>query len=431
MALLASVAACAMGGGGPIRDANRDGGASAPAGAQPQRPPSNTYVAVAGDTIYVVARRYNISVRALIDANKLQPPFQLNPGDVLQLPTGGTYTVVKGDTLSAVSRKTGIEFGTLARMNNLSSPYRLRIGQQLLLPTGTPGVQTASADPNVIVSPNVGGQGASSFAPIEPMHVEALPQPNPPPKETTTFGSAQRPGLVTEAGTPTKTVTLTPAPGSSSSSSPQTLAPAPKPAAAGSTYQPLAQRDVQTAPAPAERTVLAEPDPAPPQAPAESPRMQSASPEPIKPPAAAAAANPGFIWPVKGPVLSSFGPTAKGQHNDGINIAVPKGTAVVAAGDGQVVYVGNELRGFGNLLLIKHTGTEYITAYANNDKILVRKGEHVTKGQKVALSGDTGGVGQPQLHFELRQGAKAIDPQSIMPNELSPAASQGARQDPG
>ena len=430
LAVAASLAACTM--GGPIRDANRQ--EHLPPVETTQQPVSDTYNVVAGDTIYVVARRFNISVRALIDANALKPPFQLNPGDVLHLPSGGDYTVVKGDTLYAVARKTGVQFSTLARTNNLSPPYKLHVGQRLMLPNGAQpqgnGVESASADTTVIQSPNAGGQGQASFAPVQSMKIEELPSPNPPPKETTTFGTASRPGLVTEAGAPTKTVT-----------SPQSTA------GSGTTYKPLAERDVQPAPAvtpalpqpmpgsgpppaPAERTAIAEPNPAPPPASTELPRMQTATAAPAGPPAAAAA-SPGFIWPVKGPVLSSFGPTAKGQHNDGINIAVPKGTPVLAAGDGNVVYVGNELRGFGNLLLIKHTGTEYITAYANNDKILVRKGDHVTKGQKVALSGDTGGVGQPQLHFELRQGAKAIDPQSIMPNELSPAAAQGVRQDPG
>ncbi len=413
--------------GGPIRDANQqDEGPRVVATAQ--RPAGDAYNVIAGDTIYVVARRFNISVRSLIDANGLKPPFQLNPGQVLRLPTGGDYTVVKGDTLYAVSRKTGVQFSTLARMNNLSPPYRIHVGQRLMLPEGAggsaPGVATASADgTTVIQSPNAGGQGGVppvSAAPIQSMTVEELPAPNKPPRETTTFGTANRPGLVTEAGPPAKTVTPAPA----------------------TNYNPLAEREVLTspaaqaqAPAPpatAGKTVITEPDPPPPPPPTESPRTQTAAAAPIaKPPAAAAAASPAFIWPVKGPVLSSFGPTAKGQHNDGINIAVPKGTPVLAAADGTVVYVGNELRGFGNLLLIKHVGTDYITAYANTDKVLVWKGEHVTKGQKVALSGDTGGVGQPQLHFELRQGAKAIDPQAVLPDELSPAASQAVRQDPG
>jgi murein DD-endopeptidase MepM/ murein hydrolase activator NlpD len=405
LALAASVSACSM--GGPLRDANRR---EAPVASQ--RPPSGTYNVIAGDTIYVVARRFGISVRALIDANGLRPPFQLNPGQVLRLPNGGDYIVTKGDTLYGVARKTGVEFSTLARINNLTAPYVIRVGQRLMLPaeatTERANAATASADTVVIQSPNVGQQGTVRAAPVESMKIEALPAPNAPPKETTTFGTASRPGLVAEAGPATKTVTPP------------------------SNDRPLAEREVaapSSAPSPAPASSgLAESNPPPPPS-TESPRLETATASPARPPAAAA--GPGFIWPVKGTLLASFGSTAKGQHNDGVNIAVPKGTPVLAAGDGTVVYVGNELRGFGNLLLIKHGATGYITAYANTDKILVRKGEHVMRGQKVALSGDTGGVSPPQLHFELRQGAKAIDPQSVLPGDLSPAASQAGRQDPG
>ena len=97
----------------------------------------------------------------------------------------------------------------------------------------------------------------------------------------------------------------------------------------------------------------------------------------------------------------------------------------------RVAYAGNELRGFGNLLLIKHTGTDYVTAYAHDEKLLVRRGDHVRRGQKIALSGDSGGVAEPQLHFELRQGVKPIDPQTMLPAELSPAAAPADRPGPG
>ena len=117
----------------------------------------------------------------------------------------------------------------------------------------------------------------------------------------------------------------------------------------------------------------------------------------------------GFVWPLKGRVLSSFGKKAKGLRNDGINIAAPKGTPVKAAGEGVVAYAGNELRGFGNLLLIKHHGG-WVSAYAHNDSILVERGAAVEKGQEVATVGSTGNVSTPQLHFELRKKNRAINP---------------------
>ncbi len=121
-----------------------------------------------------------------------------------------------------------------------------------------------------------------------------------------------------------------------------------------------------------------------------------------------------FSWPVKGKVISKFGSIGKGRTNDGINIRAAKGTAVKAADKGTVVYAGNELKGFGNLILVKHSGG-WITAYAHNQKLLVKKGQKVVKGEKIATVGDTGGVNEPQLHFEVRAGKKAVNPLTYLP----------------
>lgn len=120
-----------------------------------------------------------------------------------------------------------------------------------------------------------------------------------------------------------------------------------------------------------------------------------------------------FAWPVKGQIISKFGPIAKGRNNDGINIKAPKGTPVKAADKGTVAYAGNELKGFGNLILIKHPDG-WVTAYAHNDTIKVRKGQTVAKGATIATVGSTGGVSQPQLHFETRAGKKALNPQAYL-----------------
>jgi murein DD-endopeptidase MepM/ murein hydrolase activator NlpD len=117
-----------------------------------------------------------------------------------------------------------------------------------------------------------------------------------------------------------------------------------------------------------------------------------------------------FLWPVQaGKIVLGYGPTTSGQHNDGVNIAAPTGTEVRAAENGVVAYAGNELRGFGNLLLIRHADG-WMTAYAHNDALLVKRGDTVTRGQAVAKVGQSGSVGEPQLHFELRRGTRAIDP---------------------
>lgn len=118
-------------------------------------------------------------------------------------------------------------------------------------------------------------------------------------------------------------------------------------------------------------------------------------------------------WPVRGKVISPFGPKSNGMKNEGINISVPEGTSVQAAEAGVVAYAGNELKGYGNLVLIRHVGG-YVTAYAHNSAILVKKGDTVKRGDLIAKSGSTGAVQSPQLHFEVRKGATALDPSTFL-----------------
>jgi murein DD-endopeptidase MepM/ murein hydrolase activator NlpD len=121
----------------------------------------------------------------------------------------------------------------------------------------------------------------------------------------------------------------------------------------------------------------------------------------------------GFAWPVRGKIVSRFGAKPDGLHNDGINIAVDKGAPVRAADNGVVVYAGSGLKGYGKLILIRHAGG-WITAYAHNDQILVDRGDMVRSGQIIARAGTTGSVSTPQVHFEIRKGANAVDPQQFL-----------------
>ncbi|HIP79715.1 MAG TPA: M23 family metallopeptidase, partial [Kiloniellaceae bacterium] len=132
-----------------------------------------------------------------------------------------------------------------------------------------------------------------------------------------------------------------------------------------------------------------------------------------------------FLWPVQGPVLSSFGGKADGVHNDGINIAAPRGTPVRAAENGVVAYAGEELKGFGKLLLIKHADG-WITAYAHNEKLLVVAGDVVNRGQTIARVGSSGSVGRPQLHFEVRRGTRAVNPETMLGPRPTTAAKPAA-----
>jgi LysM repeat protein len=131
-----------------------------------------------------------------------------------------------------------------------------------------------------------------------------------------------------------------------------------------------------------------------------------------------AGSGPRFDWPVSGKIISGFGASGDGLYNEGINIAVPVGTPVRAAASGTIRYAGNELRGYGNLVLIEHAGG-FVTAYAHNDSLKVKRGDKVARGDTIALSGKTGNVKTPQLHFEVRKGTESVDPRKYLVDRSS------------
>jgi murein DD-endopeptidase MepM/ murein hydrolase activator NlpD len=125
--------------------------------------------------------------------------------------------------------------------------------------------------------------------------------------------------------------------------------------------------------------------------------------------APAESASGKFRWPVRGRIISGFGKRPDGTHNDGVNLAVPQGTEIHAVEGGKVAYAGNELKGYGNLVLVRHDNG-WVSAYAHAEQLLVKRDDIVRRGQVIARAGRTGTVDQPQLHFELRHGAKPVDP---------------------
>lgn len=323
------------------------GGAPVSRGAPSTQGCGGVVTVYAGDTLYSIARRCNVSVRDLIEINNLAAPYVISPGQVIRLPGGGgEYVVQKGDALLLVARRLGVDFQTLARLNGKTAPYTIFVGEKLKLPGGRGGGSTQIARNGgamVIASPNSARSSAEPSSASTKVQAQA-PAPAAPPSP-------------------------------SSSSAPSS----------------------QGADAPAQ--------------PAPEVRHPAFEPRQTLPPPPPPMAGKGFIWPVKGEVVAEFGPLAKGQHNDGINIAAPRGTPVRATENGVVAYVGNELKGFGNLLLIKHADG-WVSAYAHNDQLMVRRGESVKKGQQIATVGSSGGVDAPQLHFELRRGTEAVNPAS-------------------
>jgi murein DD-endopeptidase MepM/ murein hydrolase activator NlpD len=318
----------------------------------PSNVPGSTVAVAQGDTVFAIARRQEVPVRDLIDANGLAPPYRLAVGQTLVVPAAQTHLVQPGETIYTVSRRYGVDMHEVARINNMAPPYALHTGSKLRVPRQT--------------------------------------------------------------GRPTPTTTIAAAP------SPTPLQSGPLPAAPAGV--------VTVAPLP----VPAQAEPVPPPAPEpQVARVVSPPPEPAAP---VSRSGREFLWPVRGKLISRYGPKPGGLQNDGINIAAPRGTTVRAAENGVVVYAGNELRGFGNLLLIRHDDG-WVSAYAHADALLVARGAAVKRGQAIAKVGSTGRVTEPQLHFELRQGVNAVDPLRHLARgdgpEISSADDRAARPGPG
>ncbi|MDE2014322.1 MAG: M23 family metallopeptidase [Alphaproteobacteria bacterium] len=143
-------------------------------------------------------------------------------------------------------------------------------------------------------------------------------------------------------------------------------------------------------------------------------RYEATAPEPQKVEDAQGYTSPlQFTWPVIGRVIQPFGSQGNGERNDGINIAARRGEPIRAAAAGTVTYAGDELKDYGNLILIRHDDG-YVTAYAHAQSIAVSRGEHVAKGQVIGYAGSTGNVARPQLHFEIRHGARPVDPKPLL-----------------
>ena len=358
------------------------------------------YSVVSGDTIDGLAKQFGVPLDVLIQANGLTYPYDLRPGQQLVVPVSGSYVVVPGDSLYRIAKHHGTTVAALAEMNGIAPPYRIRVGQQLTLPgsaVDSGAAAQAETLPPATPGPTLPASGSSKVT------TEALP---PPPGGTVAPGSSLTPPGPPSTASSTAAVALPPPP------LPAVNSTAPPPPASATTLPPISDSS-GTAPAlapiapapPATSTVTTGSDSTGNPASAASTSTQMAA-VPLQP---AGHGSGKFLWPVNGKIVSPFGPKDGGSHNDGINIAAPLGTPVRAADGGVVVYAGNELRGFGNLLLIRHADG-WVSAYAHCDALLVKRGDQVKRGQVIGRVGQSGNVSAPQLHFELRKGAQAVDP---------------------
>ena len=313
------------------------------AAAHAPAPNGTTIIVGTSDTLDILARRYNVSSAAILQANGYKGPRALSPGQQLIIPRQTAaaaptlappvskpvaavtvpptvHVVNHGDTLMSIAHRNHVPVAELARANNLDQSAKLSLGMKL----NVPAAKTSAAAP-----------ATQPLAPAQAVAAAA------PPAKMATAGASQQSARMAQATT-----------------------------------------NVEEKPV------------------AETPAIK---------PGETTGALPTFRWPVRGKVITSYGAKTNGKANDGINLAVPEGTPVKAAEDGVVAYSGNELKGYGNLVLVRHANG-YVTAYAHASELMVKRGDTIKRGQIIAKSGQSGEVGSPQLHFEIRKGSSPVDP---------------------
>jgi murein DD-endopeptidase MepM/ murein hydrolase activator NlpD len=300
---------------------------------------------------------------------------------------GGTpITVAPGETLEMIARKHGVPMSAIMQANNISNPASVHPGEHLVIPRRASSVAYAPPPAHIATVPAATPRMA--MAPTEGVHVVA-------PGETLR-------GIARLYGKPVAELA------EANNIAPDTMVRVGERIIIPDAGPPQPPR--------AEAPPPAHPDVANAESPHSAYRTNPVAPPPQAGPiktAQPAGELPSFRWPVRGRVIAAFGPTPSGVQNDGIDLAVPQGTPVKAADDGVVAYAGNELKGYGNLVLIHHDNG-YVTAYAHASEILVKRGETVKRGQVIAKSGDTGNVKSPELHFEIRKGTTPVDPAQFL-----------------
>jgi murein DD-endopeptidase MepM/ murein hydrolase activator NlpD len=355
-----------------------------------------------GDTLSVLARRYSVTVDAIKSANNLTDT-RLTAGQELVIPgpgwsaatpaapaapstpvteasaQGETYKVQKGDTPRGIANKFKISEKELIAANKLTRADRLQINQTLIIPSAK----------QEVITPEVA--------------------------ETSKPSELEAPGVTSPDVRTVKTTTIT---------APDSVKPS-EPAPTQSASDDKAQDEKPTTPIAASDEVIgggsptmADSKPVESKAPETKTANSGASTDQLPQPDPMSGNS--FRWPVQGRIISEFGSKADGGHNDGIDLAVPQGTSVKAAENGVVAYAGDELKPYGNLILIRHSNN-WVSAYAHNEELMVKRGDKVRRGQVIAKAGKTGAVSQPLVHFELRKGSRPIDPTKYMSNAQASA----------
>jgi murein DD-endopeptidase MepM/ murein hydrolase activator NlpD len=296
---------------------------------------------------------------------------------------GSPIVVAQGDDAESVSRRYGVPTSALIKSNGLTSGSQIHAGMHLVIPVYSASGEPSGAKPKKVAAADDADVSSAKHAKAKAAK-EDVADATPKAKSK---GKLDDKVAAKSADKPTSKVADK---------------NGDKPAAKAPAQQLTAKNDVDTQMTTAKKS---QPDVTP---------TASVKPNDTAAPMTSAQADaagvaPEFRWPARGRIIEAF----KAGGNDGINIAVPEGTSVRAAESGVVAYAGDELKGYGNLVLIRHPNG-FVTAYANNGELDVKRGETVKRGQIIAKSGQTGNVNSPQLHFELRKGSTPVDPTSYL-----------------
>jgi murein DD-endopeptidase MepM/ murein hydrolase activator NlpD len=332
--------------------------------------PRRTYTVKSGDAIDAIARGLDTTRADLAKDNDLKPPYAIRPGQKLKGPatTAKAYVANSGDTLANIAKRFNVKPAALAEENNIKVGGAIKKGQKLRLPSGFK--DKGPLKTTVTTTP-------AAPRPTTPRPITPAPSYTPPAAQTPSTPTPYQPPVSQPRPYTPPPATNYPRP----SSGPVSAQPVTPPPSAG--------QIIGTSPPPTEAEITA-------------------------------AGRGRFVWPLQGDTISDFGPKGTGQRNDGVNIRAAAGTPVRSAAAGEVVYAGNQVPGFGNLVLVKHADG-WVTAYAHLSSTEVKMRQQVAQGATLGSVGQTGGVTEPQLHFEVRYAptpkdkARPVDPNLVLP----------------
>lgn len=389
-----------------------------------------TYTVKSGQGLDAVARELGTTRKQLADDNKLKEPYLLKPGQVLKGPAskGKAYVVESGDTLTAVAKRFNVKPAALAEENDISVKAAIKKGQKLRLPQGFkdsgPVKKTITVDVPAPAAPRPRPQPPveqpSADLPDDPRAPPSSRQPVEAPYDPRALPPATQPP-VSQPPVSQPPVTRPPV------QQPTTLPPArpaEKPATKPPVTKPPVSKPVTTPPPvvtapPVYKPPVQQPTTPPPSSKPLPPLMPDDKPPAYTDADYARMAAGRFQWPVRGTVVSPFGPRGPNQRNDGVDIGAAVGTPVVASADG-IVKLANELPSSGLTVIILHADG-WATVYANLRSADVTMDQRVSRGQKIGVVGQSGDAPRPQLHFEIRHSpsakykARPIDPQLLLP----------------